>query len=64
MASDDRVIHTGRIPRASRAHTFYQAVADAPNPGPKRDIIWPPVQQTPSIGTSVYSDNAKHGEGI
>jgi hypothetical protein len=63
MVSHERIsdIHTGRIPRASRAHTFYQAVADAPNPGPKRNPIWPPKRPASKTEAKPYSDDEMRG---
>jgi hypothetical protein len=60
---DERIEHTGRVPRASRSHTFFQAAGVAEMGGPERPIA-PPAQDDPSVGTQPYSDNALHGEGI
>lgn len=58
---DERVEHTGRVPRASRSHTFYQAVENAPLGGPQRPIA-PPAEKYNDLAPRP-SDNAMHGEG-
>jgi hypothetical protein len=38
---DERIEHTGRVPRASRSHTFFQAAGVAEMGGPERRTTRP-----------------------